>query len=276
MADEQKPVTDAFGVDREPTTGQPIVPVVETKKEPELGEDGKPKVEKKAEVDLKDNPVVKELSDKVAKLETDKGSMGKNLSDARKIIDKAQDEIKRLKEGGKTAVEPLFKDIKRVKDLPKAQQDEMTESEKTLFDSLADTREQMNKLVLDAGSKEAAAQEEAGKQTEAEAETERVNAHITEVVQPIALKYADNDSGIANEIISNFNLFAGNDSADDAELARRMEKAALMTPKYVAAKEQKTISGGKPVEAGTKDDPHGVDAIVEAAGKAGSGKSFSL
>lgn len=283
MADEQKEVVDVFGVERSIDTGKPIVPEPETKPEPKLGTDGKPVVEEKKPADvtaeLEKNPLVVELrtsiTDLTAKLtkETgDKSAMGQNLSKLRERLDKLE---KGDTSGG---AEPVFKkeEIKRVKDYTADEQEAFTPAEKALIESNADMKERINTMVATEAAKTAERDAAAGSADEIAKKAKEVNDHITAVVQPLAMKYADKDAGIANEIIANFNMFAGNDTADDAELTRRMEKAALMTPTYVAKKEQKSPAGGAVDNAGTQDDPHGINAIVENAGKANSGKGFAL
>lgn len=284
-AEAPKPVVDAFGTERDSTTGLPIAPAAKVEdKKPELGEDGKPKVEVKPKEDadnLENNPVVVKLRESIKKLEEDKGSMGTNLSKQNDIIKKAQDEIKRLKDGGTAKVEPMFKDIKRVKDLTAEQQAEMSEAEKTLFDTLADTREAMNKTIADAATK--AAGEEAKAATEAE-EAEQSET-FNKAVQKSALILAGSTDGkstqaqkdMANAIIAEFNLFADNDKLSPDELIERLTKAAKLVPDYKPAKEQKAPTGKAAGAADVKDDPNGINKIVEEVknGRTGGG-TFSL
>jgi hypothetical protein len=269
MADEPKPIIDAFGEPRS-EDGKiipPPAPVVEEPKKPE-GKEGTGKQPEAA--DIENHPVVKDLMEKVTKLQTDKGSMGKNLSDQGKIIKEAQDEIKRLKNGGDAKPKPLFEDIKRVKDLPKAQVDEMTDAEKTLFDALADTREQMNKMVIDAQQQRQEGETDAQKrETEAQAQkdADKAKGEFDKKAQTAAKKLAGTDTELANKIIENFNLFKDNEALDDDGLAERMQAAARMIPTYTPPKQGSATGGGtgSAVKDAAAGDQFGTEDIIKQA-----------
>lgn len=274
---------DAFG-DTRGEDGKIVPPVAPPAPAPEVGADGKPVVkveEKKPEAgDLEKNPLVVELrtsiqslTEKLTKETGDKSAMGKNLSAMRERLDKLE------KGDTKGAAEPVFKkeEMKRVKDYTKEEQDAMTPAEKALIESNADMKERINGMVATA-AKEAADKAHAdGQKTEEEKEIEDTNARISTTVQPIALKLAGNDKDLANQIILNFNMFSGNDTLDDKQLAERVAMAARMIPDFKPAKEQASPAGGA-VKAGGKDgeDPHGVQAIVDQARESRGGKTFSL
>jgi hypothetical protein len=256
MPEDKKPIEDAFGQPRDSSTGAAIPP------EAPKVEDKKPD-DKAAEIkldDIENNPVVKGLREEINKLNVDKGSMGTNLSEMRKVINKANDRIAELEKGGKPNIEPLFTDIKRVKDLSKEEQEAMTDTEKRLFDQLADTRDAMNKKVADDQKRQTDTEVATTEQQRAE----QAKAEFVGRAQKAALAVADNDKEMANQILDKFNLFRDTDKLDDEELALRMKDAALLVPDFKPAKQPKSPQGSV-VAAGTKEDPHGVDAIVQQA-----------
>lgn len=263
----EKTAADVFGVERHTKTGEQVVPPAPAKEEKKPEGEGEGQGQGngggKAE-DLEQNPVVKGLRDEITKLETnlaketgDKASMGQNLSKMRERLEKLE-----KGEKGAAVTEPLFKDIKRVKDLPKEDQEAMTETEKKLFDESADLKEKMNGIVAASVEKETEAKSAAEKAQEAKDATEAFNQRA----QGVALKLSGSDQKMANAILSEFNTFAGNDKLDDTALLERMQKAAKLVPDYKPQKEQpnKPAGGSTAVKTNEeKDDAFGNSAIVD-------------
>src|SRR3954447_26284462 len=125
-----KPIIDAFGEPRSedgkviPPSLPPVEPPNKNdaggKKEPEGGQ---------PEADIEKHPAVIALKDQIAEV---KKSMGGNLSKQREIIDRLEKDLKDAQAGKKPNIEPLFKEIKRVKDLSKEEREAMTEAEMKL------------------------------------------------------------------------------------------------------------------------------------------------
>lgn len=268
---EPKPIIDTFGTERN-TDGTPVVPTPPADKKKE-GEG------KKDDEDFEKNPVVVQLRDTIKKLEEDKGSMGGNLSAQGKAIEKMKQELADLKSGKSSGVEPLFKDIKRVKDLPAEQQAEMTDAEKKIFDELADTHEAMNKLVADAAKKESDAEAEEATAQEAEDAAEAFNGKVQSATLALVGvtdgRPTQAQKDMANAIIEEFNAFAGNEKLSDKELAERIQKAAKLVPDYKPAKEQKSPAGAaaKPVDQSGSSE---VDKIVEETRAGQKGGTYTL
>lgn len=269
--EEVKPVTDTFGVDRNPVDGAPIPPPApaEVKKEEEK------KPAEVAATDIEKNPLVIELKQSIATLtenlakETgDKTNMGKNLSAMRTRLEKLE---KGDKEG---EAEAVFKkeDIKRVKDYTKDEQEAMTETEKRLIESDADMKERINKMVADAAAKDTETSEKA------QTETEKADAKkaFDTKVQGLATTLAGDDKDMANKIIIEFNQFADNDKLDDKQLAERLAKAAKLVPDFKPQREQASPRGAAPAADTNKDDPHGVGKIVDDVQKSKQGGSYAL
>jgi hypothetical protein len=249
---EPKPIIDPFGQNRDTVTGDvipPKVPEVEpTKKE---GETEKPVV------DIKEDPAFKALQTELEKSNTDKASMGKSLSDQRKEIDDMKKQLNGEKKG---EAKPVFADIKHVKDLPKEEQDEMSETEKKLFDQNATLMEKFNEQAKSEVSAKDAADAEAKAAADIAERTDAMNKSV----QTQAMKLAGNDSGMANEIIKNFNMFAGNLELDDKALTERLASAARMIPTYTPPKEQGSGGTGGAIKDGAKnDDPHDVEKVIK-------------
>lgn len=276
--DEPKPIVDSFGNERTPD-GK-IVPPPEVAADEEKDKDGKKKEDAAPAEDIEKSPVVVELRRQLKDLETDKSSMGGNLSAQGKAIDKLKQELADIKSGKSTGAERLFKDIKRVKDLPKDRQDEMTDSEKQLFDTLADTQERMNTMVADAAKKADDAVTAAGVEEEAEATAEEFNGRVQGgVLALIGVGEGETPTSVqkalANSIIEEFNQFSGNDKLTPKQLKERIEKAAKLVPDYKPAKEQQAPRGGaaKPVDSSTMSE---IDKIVADTKKGKTSGTFSL
>lgn len=236
-AAKNKPTVDAFGGERD-KDGKPLDPKPEpSEDEKKKADDEKKKKEEGAGNDLENNPVVKGLKDA---LESVKKEMGGNLAGQRTVIERLEKELKEAREGKKPEAEPLFKDIKRVKDLPQADQDAMTDNEKKLFDQLADTHDIMNKQHAEAVKRDADARADAEKKEQDSKKT------VSKLAQDEAKIAAGDDVDMANQILENFNLFAGNDALTPEQVKERIEKAALMVKGYKPPKEQKRQQGTAP------------------------------
>lgn len=265
------PVPDVFGTIRT-ADGKPVVEEPAKKEDKKEGEDKKPD-------EIEKNPVVVELRSQLKKLEEDKGSMGGNLSEQGKAIAKLKKELDDIKGGKKPTVEPMFKDIKRVKDLPAERQAEMSDTEKATFDSLAETQEKMNAMIADAGKKEtdaaaAAAAAEEDEQT-AEAFNGRVQSAVLVLVGAAEGKPTSEQKDMANAIIEEFNAFSGNDKLDAKGIADRLQKAAKLVPDYKPPKEQKSPTGGA-AKAADGTGSSEIDKIVEDAKAKKGGGTYAL
>lgn len=277
---EQKPILDVFGTERG-ADGKPVVPEAPAPA-PVDPKDKKPedkKPEEPAPTDIEKNPVVVELRTQLKQLTDDKSSMGGNLSAQGKAIEALKKKLAAIEGGEKPGGEPLFKDIKRVKDLTKDEQEAMSESEKKIFDELADTREAMNKQVADA------AKEKSEAATAAETEAEEADAVETfnKNVQSEVLALVGSTDGrptaaqkeLANQIIEEFNAFADNDKLTPSQRKERIEKAAKLVPDYKPAKEQKSPTGTAPRPTDNGGDS-AIDKIVEETAKHKGGGSYAL
>ncbi len=292
MADDGKPVApanDAFGeplkavevkpgetppapAAKDEEKGEQKFVEVEGKKfvddgtgKPKLDKDGKPEpfVEKKPEGggtdDIENHPVVLGLK---AQIDAVKEEMGGNLSGQREVIERLEKALKDAREGkAPDGIEPLFKDIKHVKDLPADEQEKMTDTEKRLFDELADMKELQNK------NHASAAQKEIDAKTQAEKDSKDAMKTVIKTAQAEALRLAGNKKDVANQIIENFNLFKENEKLSEAQVKERVEKAANMIQGFKPVKEQRSPQG-KPAAADKQgDDPHGIQGIVDGIGK---------
>jgi hypothetical protein len=291
-----KPHPDAFGVARD-AEGKVVIDVP---KQPDFVEvngakyvndgTGKPKTDDKgnplaytppdqtpAADDIEKNPVVQELRKQLVKSEEDKKSMGQSLSEQRKTFEAR---LEKLEKGEKTPKgEPVFKEIKRVKDLTKAEQDAMTDTEKTLFDKNADLMEAMNKMAENQQT-ETVKERQAREQSEAAAKEEReaseADAEFNRDVQSRVIKLAGNNVDVANKIIAEFNNFKDNHLLEDDEVDARIEKAAKLVPEYKPVKQQQTPQGGAVKAGAGADDPFGNKDVIKEAKAASGGQSYSL
>lgn len=257
-----KPFTDVFGVDRNPDgSAREDAPPAPKQEEKKPEGDKKPEGEK--------SPEVAELE---RQLEEAKSSMGGNLSAQRTIIDNLTKELKALKgEEKKKDIKPLHEDIKRVKDLPQADQDAMTDAEKALWDENADRKERENAAHIAAETARIDAE------TQAETQNTEALARVSTTAQAEAKRLAGGDVNVANEIISNFNEFAGNDKLTDEQVKERIAKAARMIDGFTPPKEQAApAERGKPAGGTDKSDPYGVSAAVEQAKKGHDGAGYAL
>lgn len=300
MADEEvKTHTDAFGTKR----GEDNAPVVDAPVQPDFVEmngtkyvndgTGKAKMDgagnpmpftaKAADAsDIEQNPVVKELRAQLKKSEDGKDSMGESLSEQRKMIDDLRKKVEGG--GGKQDAAGDFKapfpEVKRVANLPKAEQDAMTDTEKRLFDQNADMMERIN------GSEkekfEQAVKDKADRATETQKqkddrEADEADAEFNDDVQERVSKLTGNDRAMSNQIIEKLNQFKDNHTLKDDDLDARILEAAKLVPDYKPAAVQKPASGGTAVKSGgDNDDPFGNKAIIKEAKASTGGQSYSL
>ncbi|MBW8034710.1 MAG: hypothetical protein FVQ79_03410 [Planctomycetes bacterium] len=214
--------------------------------------------EKKDEIEK--HPLVlelrKQITDITDKYGKDIEAYGTNLSGQRDIIDKLTRKINEIAEGKKeTDEKPMFEDIKRSKDLTKEQRDELTEADITQMDEIAGLKDVINKMIQD--------------KTKETKKEEGAKPDVNKIVKATAKELAKGEDGaenidLANQIIESakdFNL----EGLDEKAIKERVAKAAKLVPDYKPPKEQ-TQKKGKTVKGTTdKDDPHGVNEIVEEA-----------
>lgn len=269
-----KVVVDPFGQERNAESGVVIPQKVEGAEAPKEGEDGKKKDgegegkgkegEGKGKEGAGESALVEGLRKEIADI---KKEYGGNLSGQRDKITTLEDKIKELT-GEKKPDTSAFvydpKDIKRVKDLTKEEQEEMTETEKKQMDELADMKERMNTLA-------------AGQVKDKKDEATRKAGEVESFVQTEAKKLAGDDKDHLNQIIESFNKMKFNtEGMTNEEIAERVVIADKARPDYKAPKEQKNQRGGAAKEGDAKgDDPFGNKAIIEEA-KKGKGGAYAL
>lgn len=270
---------DVFGVERD-TTGHivppPAPPAGEGEKDKDDKEDGDGKDKddkgKKDDLDIENHPVVKQLKADLEKVKTDYGG---NLSGQRDLIDELTGKLKKYEKGeqleGANVYDP--KEIKRVKDLPKEQQEEMTELEKTLFDQAADMKERINQIASKGVEKEQKENDAAEITRKAQERT----SHVSKTIQAAAKALAADDVNVANQIIDAFNNLKFNtEGMSDEDIKARVETAAKTLSTYKAPSEQGAGGKGKPAGEGKAGTEVDTDAIVDEVAAGRGGKSFQL
>ena len=202
-----------------------------------------------------------------AEVENVKKEYGSNLSGQREVIDRLTKQIDTLmKNGGKSpedSIKPLHENVKHVKDLTQEEQDAMTETEKKMFDELADIKDRENAAHIE---------KEKAKLTGDD--TKKTN--VEKVAQAEALKLAGNDKTVANTILEKFNQFGGNDTLTDDEVKARVAEATKLVPDYKPPKEQTSAPRGEAPGGGQGTDPFGVDSIVKEAAAKNQPGSYGL
>lgn len=163
---------------------------------------------------------------------------------------------------------PPYPDLKRSHELPKEEQDEMTEREKKLHDDNIDVKERLNADAKATWEKEQKAKAEAINEdalTEDEAE---------DFVKASALYLAKGDKKIANQIIRKYNQF-NNEGLTEEQIEDRLGDAAKLVKGFTPAREQGSKKG-KAVKK-TKSNKEGdIDAIVEKAAGSNTKKPIEL
>lgn len=257
------------------------------KEEPKLDKDGKQIVDDKGgkkdddkggkgNEDISTHPTVVALNKELADL---KKNLGGNLGAQGKIIKTLTAKLEALTKGGagaEAASADLYKDIKRSKDLTKAERDEMTENEIKQFDEIADLKDGLNKIAKMVGEKTAPEKKEDGAGEDGEGDENKEDGvegvekvdDLGKETRAIAMEMAGHDIDIANKIVHEFNQFAGNDKLNKTELAERLAKAAKLVPDYKAPKESSSriARAGSSVKTGNQGnaDPFGTTAVIDA------------
>lgn len=256
-AEEPKPAqTDIFGSSNVP----PAPPVVEPDKKPI------------DPTDIEQNPLVIELR---TQLKNTKDSLGGNLSalgKKTKLLEKQLAEALKnggLKPDGKNGKQSdvPFKEIKRSKDLTQDQRDEMTDNEIKQMDIIADLQEKQNEAFLKQNATQEEGDEDGGDDDEG---GEEKVTEVDKTVKAMAKELAGGDIDLANLIIESakqFNLTG----LTKEQLKERVISAHKLVPNYVPPKEQGGIQGGTVKAGANKNDPHGVDKIIEEATTSGKG-----
>ena len=245
---------DAFGE----TAPEPTTPPATDGDKGEGKEGGDKGKEGTPEVSIpEDHPTVVALKNQIEDI---KKEYGGNLSGQREVIDRLNDEIKAMKDGGSTEGEEkpaLFDDIKWSKDLTKEEKEEMTDTEIKQMDEIARMQEAQNKMYADQQSQ---AQQ---------AESQKVD-DLQQTVKSISKELATGEDGqvdtnLANQIIESskqFNL----EGLDQATLRSRIETARTLLPNYEAPKEQPKAPDAPPVKTDeAPKDAFDTDAIIEEA-----------
>lgn len=279
--------------------GEPIknknAPIEEKKEEQKLDKDGKPIVEpKKSDADdISKHPSYVALKND---LDTIKKDLGGNLGNQGKIIKNLTAQLEALQKGGSKAAEAaadmsLYKDIKRAKDLPQKERDEMTETEIKQFDEIADLKDGLNKLAKMIGEKGAPAAktaeeiaaeagEGAGKKDDGTVDDVETVDDLGRETRAAAMELAGHDIDLANKIVHEFNQFAGNDKLNQTQLAERLGKAAKLVPEYKASREapSRTARNASAVKtgAGGNEDPFGTKGVIEAVAASKKAGGYKL
>lgn len=234
--------------------------------------------EKKKKDDIENHPAVVALKTKIEEY-------GNNLAGQRTAHEREVAELKTqlaeaLKNGGKKdgdgEVEPMFKDIKFSKDLPKEELDDMTDAEIRLFDQNAEQRVAMNKMFAEI-TKSGKTAETAVKTVE-EQKVEDLNTSARTEASRLAEEaikanpaLAKDAKELTDKIIVEFNEF-NNTGLTPEKLVERMQKALNNVHGYTPPKEQEKKGGNKPVTDQAKGaDPFGIDKIVSSVNKGNDG-----
>jgi hypothetical protein len=157
-----------------------------------------------------------------------------------------------------------FKEIKSSKDLTEDEKDEMTDGEIKTMDEMAALKKTINDMHTANSTSKAGDQDGV--------------VDVQKTVQETAMALTNQDATKANQIIEAFkqNKFNVAEMSGD-ELKSAVAMVANTVTGYKKPTENSFGAGnGQPAGAGAGNDPHGVDSIVEQAGKAQTGESYSL
>lgn len=252
------PQTDAFGEPVKVTDAQVVEPPVVT-----------PPVD---DADAKLTPtermtkMAEELGTTKAQLEHSNNLHKKKDDDIRALVDK----VKKFEAGNGGAPQGgqeqdgdvPFKEIKTSNDLTDDEKDEMTDAEIKALDEMAVLKQTINQQARDL----------------AKAKGGDGAVDVNATVKANALELAGDDAEVANKIIEAFNGAKFNTAEMTAEeVQKAVALVANTVTGYKAPKEDAIRPGaGKPVVGGTKDDPYGVNKIVQQAAKQSTGETYSL
>lgn len=246
------------------------------KQEEEEGEDENKTIEQKLEeerearvrLEEKNNSKdenIKEMRNKLKDLEQRNKQSG-GQKDQNKG-DEGGEGDKGVEQSGK-----VFEEIKTSSDLSQEEKDEMTDTEIKQYDEIASLKQGMNQLAGVMTQN----QGQQGQQGQQEGEEEGGDTSETkEAVKTKAQELAKGDTEQANKIIEAFNNMKFDLSKlTEDEIKERVEIASKNATGKKGPKEQSSPKGGA-VKGGSKEDPHGVDKIVEEA-TSGEEGTFSL
>lgn len=153
------------------------------------------------------------------------------------------------------------------KDLPKEEQDEMTEREKKMHDDGVKMKQRFNDDAKKAFDKE---QEAKADEINEDALTED---EADEFVKASAKYLAKGDTKIANQIIRKYNQF-NNEGLTEEQIEDRLVDAAKLVKGFKKVKEQPTGKKGKVVK--KKGSKSGLDSIVDSIDAGGAKKPIDL
>lgn len=163
---------------------------------------------------------------------------------------------------------PPYPDLKKVADLPKEEQDAMTDTEKRLHDENILIKERLNDDAKKAFEKE---EKEKADGINPDALTED---EASDFVKASAKYLAKGNSKLANQIIRKYNLFK-NDGLTEEQIEDRLAEAARLVKGFKAPKEM-TTKRGKSVKK-TKSNASGdIDSIVKGLDGSGVKKPIAL
>lgn len=164
----------------------------------------------------------------------------------------------------------VFDKIKTSSDLSQEEKDEMTDTEIKQYDEIASLKQGMNQLAGFLSQNQGQQNQKQGNE-----EGAGEGGEPKEAVKTKAQELAGGDTEQANKIIDVFNNMKFDlSNMTEEEIKERVEIAAKNVGGSKRPKEQSNPKGGA-VKKGSKEDPHGVDKIVEEA-TSGEEGTFSL
>lgn len=157
-----------------------------------------------------------------------------------------------------------------VKDLPKDEQEKMTDTEKRLWDDGVKVKIRLNE---EAKEKHDSKVEAAKKAAENIDESIVLDDELEDFAKDLALETAGGDKKVANEILKYFNRWDNKNLKED-EVIDRIEDAFKLTKNYQPPKDQQRKKG-KSVKKNNADES-GVDAIVKSLDESSTKKAIDL
>lgn len=216
-------------------------------------------------------------TERMTKMAEELGTLKANLESSTSLHKKKDDDIRAMAEkikafekgnGGAPAGgqeqdgDVPFKEIKTSKDLTDDEKDEMTDAEIRSLDEMAVLKQTINQQARDL------AKSKGGDGA----------VDVSQTVKDTALVLGDNDAETANKIIEAFNgaKFNTKDMTAD-EVQKAVALVAGTITGYKPPKEDSIRPGtGKPAVNGTKEDPYGVNKIVQQVAKQTTSETYQL
>jgi len=163
---------------------------------------------------------------------------------------------------------PPYPNLKRSHELPKDEQDEMTEREKKLYDDSIEIKERLNddaKKAFEIEEKKKADEINEDALTDDEAE---------DFVKASAKYLAKGNTKMANQIIRKYNQF-NNEGLTEEEIEDRLADASKLVKGFKKPKEQARGKKGKSVKKAKRGEG-GIDEVVKNLDHSGAKKPVAL